>query len=146
MGYHVELSGQGCRFIESHYAEKNNGKEFNWFEFFKSLYFLMEGGLAVKICRIDFAIDDKNEILDVGEMKECVINDEIVSLYRGGRKDGELVCREIESVKRIKGGAVVGKTLYLGNKKSNSFCRIYDKKAEQIVKNIYDIIRVSIRA
>lgn len=146
MGYCVELSGQGCRYIESLYY-KHHKTHFSWFAFINGLYRLVGMGCDLNINRIDFAFDDFNGLLQLDEIERSLLNRECVTLFRSidlnssydattfqvpeGRID-EHITRNYS-----------GKTIYLGSKRSNAYCRFYDKKSEQIYRHKNDKDKVT---
>lgn len=136
MGYMVELSGQGCRLIEALWKQKHNS-DFSWRLFFKKFVDLTSKGYSLNVPRIDFAFDDFDGLLDLDMIAECARNREYVSLFRDYdiNSGGELLpWRERISCRKSKSLNLIGKTVYFGKRKSNSFFRFYDKKVEQLVK------------
>lgn len=108
MGFHVQISGQGCRYLESQFG-------FAWDKFLTLV-------LAEKcnISRIDVAIDD-NEYLDLKKIKKQIMKGDIVSRFR---KWG------IRQERSLSDNSTLGDTIYLGQRSSDVFIRIYDKELE----------------
>lgn len=132
MGYCVSMSGQGCRFFESLV------KNFKWKQFFCSLKCYVSSGCAVNISRIDFAFDDiisdcedKNKILDIDVIKDCRKKHLFTSLYRKSDNQNHESFTMKSSIHETLTNKNVSNTIYFGSKKSNSFCRFYDKLVEQ---------------
>lgn len=140
MGYMVELSGEGCRFLEAEYQEKN-GTSFSWTDFSQKLIFLTSQGYDLNIARVDYAFDDYDGLLDIDTILKCAENREYVSLFRkidlyGG---GDVMSwAERVSIRNARGFRCTGKTIYFGNRRSNAFFRFYDKKIEQLYKHRND--------
>jgi len=77
--------------------------------------------LGGKFSRVDFALDDREKRLDMGEVREHVDQKWLVSRWRTGRHIlGTLDSR--------------GQTIYLGSGSSDSQMRIYDKRLEEMEK------------
>lgn len=110
MGVHVQISGQGIRYLESQ-------KDFNWKDF---LYMLMNW-FNTKITRLDIAIDDMEGIIDLELLEEKMKSGEIIARWRFGRPVADY---------KLATGEAQGKTLYFGNRKSDMMCRFYDKKEQ----------------
>lgn len=140
MGFMVELSGEGCRFLEADYQERN-GIAFSWFSFFQDFIYLTSQGYSLNVNRIDFAFDDYDGMLDIETIANCAYNREYVSLFRnydafGG---GELInWAERVSIRNARGERLTGRTIYFGKRKSNAYFRFYDKKVEQMYKHRKD--------
>lgn len=140
MGYMVELSGEGCRFLEAEYQEKN-GTSFSWTDFSQKLIFLTSQGYDLNIARVDFAFDDYDGMLDIETIANCAYNREYVSLFRsydafGG---GDVISwAERVSIRNARGERLTGRTIYFGKRKSNAYFRFYDKKVEQMYKHRKD--------
>lgn len=141
MGYMVEMSGEGCRWFEAQYREKH-GIALAWRDFFKSFVNLTVQGYSINVARIDFAFDDYDGLLDMDTIIDCAAKREYVSLFRC-RPHSNAGAEAVEWFKIMSYGSVHGmdcngKTIYFGNRRSNAFCRFYDKKAEQIYQNRND--------
>lgn len=137
MGICVEMSGQGCRFFESVFKEKYN-RQFSWHKFFQKLILTTASGCKVNINRIDFAFDDFDNLLDLEEIERCAKNLEYVSLFRDidvYDKFESIEWGKRQKLTRVQSEMLVGKTIYFGSRKSNCFCRFYDKLVEQKQKN-----------
>lgn len=129
MGYCVEMTGQGCRFYED-YMRTLFGIEWSWVDLFKKLNHLVNIGCSVNINRVDFAFDDFDGLLEMNTIENCARNREYVSLFRSCKKVEEhSKCSFQVNSDFTKFGE--GKTVYFGSRKSNTFCRFYDKLLEQ---------------
>lgn len=108
MGYHIQVTGKGCRFLDS-----IDG--FDWAKLFSVIL-----GFGCKVSRLDIAIDD-TEYLNISKIKYYIKNKLFVSRFGS--------CSIIDDTK-LKTGEVLGETIYLGRKISEFFIRIYDKNLE----------------
>lgn len=108
MGVHIQFSGKGCREYE-----KMEG--FDWIQFFLDL----EVRFRPKYTRVDIAIDD-NKYLD---MKK------IIWYLERGYVSTRFKSYKLLNEKKIN-GEELGKTVYLGSRKSDIYMRIYDKNIE----------------
>lgn len=111
MGIHIIISGQGCRELESRYPETSNFLEF--VERFLSM--------GAKFTRIDYALDDYFNFLDLKVIEEHLKKGHLTTRYRKYKKDFSAAI----------GGDKLGETLYIGTRTSSSIIRIYDKQLEQ---------------
>lgn len=109
MGVCVEISGQGCRVLET----------FGHIEWFSFLGFIYAEENEFNITRLDIAYDDHSGVLDKFRLK--IDTDE--HYYRSKFRTWE-----------IRYGSQ-GFTIYHGSKKSSAMIRIYDKAAE---RGLYD--------
>lgn len=130
MGFLVEMSGKGCRYLESLYFNRNY-KDFSWRKFFIDIFDFCRNGFDFNLNRIDFAFDDYDKKLNLDVIEQCARCNEVVSLFR--RVD---FCEEFDAVKfGVRESLTrrsLGKTIYFGSKRSNCYCRFYDKRAEQL--------------
>jgi phage replication initiation protein len=110
-GIHLNISGQGCRFLETHISN------FSWQVFFKAMVNI---GLR-NVTRLDLALDDYLQRLDITQLWKKWQAKEIVTKIRKARY--------IESSDWTVEGDL-GKTLYIGNPKRMQF-RFYDKFQER---------------
>ena len=108
MGIHVQISGKGCRYLESL-------DNFDWNRFLGHLVFL-----GVKFTRIDVAIDQK-QYFDCDRIQRYLKTDRVCTRFR---KYGET------STSYIGSSELCGKTIYFGSRKSEIFIRFYDKGLE----------------
>ncbi|HGJ0102315.1 TPA: replication initiation factor domain-containing protein [Staphylococcus aureus] len=116
MGYHLQLSGSGCRELE-HYLI-NCGE--TWQDFFKRC--------AVKkarFTRIDIAIDDTKTYLKIPRLIKKAEHGECISKFR--------TASSIAGFK-LSDGQSKGSTFYIGSKKSDMYCRFYEKNYEMAYK------------
>ena len=134
MGYCISMSGKGCRFFEGLV------KNFEWKQLFYSLRCYVSAGCAVNFSRIDFAFDDiiyksekdvKVPLLDLALIKDCWSNHLFTSLYRHNESQIHDDFKMNTSISQSIFKNEVSETLYFGSKKSNSFCRFYNKLIEQ---------------
>jgi phage replication initiation protein len=130
MGICVEVSGQGCRELESRGVVKSawtcQGKagqavssdDFGWERFLSHLV-NMDG---VNITRLDIALDDRSNALDLQLMK--------------AKAERQEICTRLKKFYPVLGvnlqtGEVEGITLNFGSRESAVMVRAYDKAAEQ---------------
>jgi len=111
MGVHVEVSGKGCRELESY-------KVTDWGHFFGEVH--SRGGVFT---RLDVAIDDRAGLVQMGAIKQAIITGDLVSRWRSGR------C--VTAFALGGEGGMQGETFYFGSAQSRIQLRIYDKAAEQ---------------
>jgi len=119
MGICVEISGQGCRALES----------FGGIDWLVFLAFLMEDLNEFKITRLDLAYDDHTGVLDKLRLKIDTDEGNYRSKFR--RWD-------------IRYGSH-GFSIYHGSKKSQVMIRIYDKAAERGLLDGTHWLRVEIQ-
>lgn len=131
MGFCLSMSGQGCRFFENHV------KGFTWKYFFQALRVYVELGCSVNIARVDFAFDDivkensKKPLLDLDVIESYRNSHLFTSLYRKSDKQIHDRFEMKSSIHETLISNDISKTIYFGSRKSNSFCRFYDKLVEQ---------------
>lgn len=94
-----------------------------------------------KITRIDIAKDCFTDLLNLDIIEEKIKNGEYSSKYREYKIYKKLDILEIKSSKKKN----LGRTFYLGSKLSDSFMRIYDKKAESNSKDYENWVRVEMQ-
>lgn len=152
-GICIEISGSGIDYYENYLAMHKKTTLRDAFNRFRLLYL---EGYKTQCSRIDIAIDDKcfgddRPLLDLDDIESVLKSRYFVTRFRHSdpnEESGELVpifklpapstyddklpYRIIESMNMSSG--VIGKTIYLGKRKSLSSVRIYDKLAEQQVK------------
>lgn len=134
MGFMVELSGQGCRFIEDNFKKKYHTVLFDWKMFALRLRSLVDNDVELNINRIDFAYDDFAGVLDMSVIENAAIKREYVSLFRTlPHKEETHKALEWSQIKDLSEDSA-GHTIYFGSKRSNTFCKFYDKLEEQKVK------------
>ncbi len=73
-----------------------------------------------KFSRIDIAKDDFDGLLNITNLEDKFSIDEVRTRFK--------TCNRMRSRKR--GGGLIGDTLYIGSRSSESFCRIYDKQLQ----------------
>lgn len=117
MGWHIEMTGAGCRELEAAWGAA--GQTADWPGY---LAYLM--ALGCRFSRLDAAIDDRGGHLDVATMADYCRAGHLTTRWRQWR--------EVES--GAMGAATGGRTLYLGAPQSDCQLRVYDKAAEQASK------------
>lgn len=152
-GICIEFSGQGLDFYEQYLSVHKHKKLREVLNSFRLLYLQ---GYKSKCSRIDIACDDKcfgddRPLLVLNQIESVLKSRYFVSKFRRSEpklESGELVSvfvspppsqiddklpyTIIESQNLSSGD--LGKTIYLGKRRSSTFVRIYDKKAEKLVK------------
>lgn len=109
MGTHVILSGKGCRQYEEKEPLIQLVKRLNQNE--------------IKCTRIDLAIDDlQGDVIQIDKIQEDLRKGNVISKWKTST---ELIKRELES------GKIIGQTINIGSRQSETFLRIYDKALEQ---------------
>lgn len=113
MGIHVLISGTGCNTYGSEHD-------------IRSMMCCVIACCDYNFSRIDLAIDDKEErLLKYDVIKNSLANGLCTSRWS---KWDEIVSRKIID------NEYLGKTIYLGSKQSDVYCRIYDKSLERKLK------------
>lgn len=140
-GYNVSMSGNGCRFYEAYIkqGEMIDAADI-WRHFFSRLRSLTDLGLAVNVSRIDVAIDDFSGSLNIERIVKAIEDDCVATRFQkkavfNGNCDMYLAQSAVKTsyFKRIRSS-----TVEFGSRQSRSFCRIYDKRAEQMQKHYND--------
>lgn len=134
-GYLVTMTGDGCRFFENRLASDDMSLTSTkiWRRLFKKLRDLTAAGYSINIPRMDIAMDDFEGYLDMDEILRCLKDGEVCSRFVN---KGVMVGNETVYVmpslwtQSFKHG-IVGTSIAFGSRKSRSFCRFYDKLAEQ---------------
>jgi phage replication initiation protein len=113
MGIHLEISGQGCRYLESHWRSG-----FTWSDFF----LLTFNYNLLKATRLDLAIDDFKQRLKIKTLFKKAESDELVTRFRNWKYflSGDIYKKE----------KILGETLYIGSAKRIQF-RFYNKLEER---------------
>lgn len=120
MGIHVEISGNGCRMLETHL--KQHGMDMRGY-----ILFLKEYG--VNFSRIDVAYDDYNRLLDFDVIESKMRNDQVVTRLRNKQQ-----VEGYSKIENLSSSNAKGVTYYFGKRFSDAFIRFYDKKTEQLSK------------
>ncbi len=120
MGICVSMSGNGCRHWEMHTDYKGE----NGCTPFLKLFEVLHTDERCNVSRVDLALDDRAELLDLKVIETAVDNNTINSRIR---------YRTV--TKNMLGGHKAGKTVYIGSKKSDFRIRIYDKAKEHFKPN-----------
>ena len=107
MGIHVQLSSEGVRYME-------NRDEFDWKGYFYYILYVLEANVT----RLDIAIDDFDNVLDLDLMWNKVLLGEVVSKFKTAKTVTERYIAKREDC---------GKTIYFGDRSSRMFMRCYDK-------------------
>jgi phage replication initiation protein len=117
MGFHIQISGKGCRYMETI-------KDFQWHLF---LNHLMANGC--QFTRLDVAIDDR-KFLNMDTIREHLQQGNVVTRFREYSKT---------TVYKFSENKRSSDTIYFGVRASDVFMRIYDKSMES--KGKIDAIR-----
>ncbi|MCU6747517.1 replication initiation factor domain-containing protein [Faecalicatena acetigenes] len=117
LGFLLEMGGQACRQLEM-YMEASGR---TWINFFSKAY-----SMDAHFKRIDFAIDDFYGMLDIDILNKALEEDNVITEFRSKSlvSSGEL--RQEKDL--------MGRTLYMGRRKSKVYFCIYEKDYEQYVK------------
>ena len=87
--------------------------------------------MGFKATRMDWAKDDTEGLLDLGVIQDKIRKGEMVSRFaKWNRIEGGVIGDDV----------VTGETIYIGNRKSESFIRVYDKAAEQAAKEGVEVV------
>ena len=110
----LEMSGQGCRTFGDlgHYGNAD------WIKLIADILAL---DTKVNFTRIDLAYDDKDGILDMDDIWE----DADKRRFTGPAKKATFMKSDDQAEN------IIGRTVYIGSKKSDTYLRIYDKAAER---------------
>ena len=111
-GYHVVVTGQGCRQMEA------LGGVRDWHQWLDDR--VLDG---VRFTRLDLAIDDREVGRPVELLEEAMDAGLVVTRWRSGRRVQSWDCAGRE-----------GRTVYFGSSNSAAMLRVYDKAAEQGVE------------
>lgn len=120
MGVHLVISGEGCRQMEANgsvdedYIGGWSGLLKHWLD------------MSVKFTRIDIALDDFDDVLNITELQASIQQGDIVSRARQAKYylDTNMA------------GEKTGEGISIGSRTSESYYRIYDKALEQIARNL----------
>lgn len=119
MGVHVQITGQGCRWLE------DLGIVTSWQDFLRDVHLA-----GFRVSRCDVAIDDRAGRLDVGEMVRLFRAGEVVTKYR---------MRVVTGAERAGAGAAGVETVYFGDvRQGETGIRVYDKRVERIAAGCED--------
>lgn len=129
LGTLVELRGQGCRQMESILL----GRGETWYDFFGQA--LDRGGI---IKRLDLAVNDMADLLDIPSLIQKIRANECISVMREyqGIVSGHIFHEDDEDF-----DDEAGTTLYIGSTKSELYFCLYEKAAEQHKKGLTTQIR-----
>lgn len=119
-GVLLELKGRGCRQFESYLI----AQERSWFDFFRQVFEEERGVFK----RLDLAINDRQGILNIPQLKQKCDREECVSRFRNFKY------YSIGELKKKDEKTGMGNTLYIGSMKSDVYFCIYEKDYEQYVK------------
>mgnify|MGYP000136931453 CR=1 FL=1 len=109
MGVHVSLPSKALGLLRDVYS--------SIVELFDCLR-----GFGATFTRLDFALDDFQGLISIDNVVDHVVSGQYVSRFKEVRRDMSLTSG--------------GDCLYFGSRSSDSFLRIYDKRAEQIKKGV----------
>lgn len=140
-GYNISMSGNGCRYYEAHIKDSEFIDVSDiWRGLFSRLRELTKKGIAVNVSRLDIAVDDFSGALDIERIERCIDNDEVATRFQKKTVDagGNDIYIATNHVKTSFFRRIRSKTISFGSRESRSYCRIYDKKAEQMQKHFND--------
>ncbi len=106
-GVHVQLPSSALSNLQDVHSSFQDARGF--------LVFLVDVGAKIK--RLDLAFDDREGQLALEKISGCVTSECLVTRWR-----------KVDQLRAIMGGE--GETLYFGSRTSESFLRIYNKRAE----------------
>lgn len=115
-GFHVDITGQGCRYVELIYQKlrvQKSDKPMYWYDLILALR-----QCGVKFTRIDIAIDDFAEYFTVPYIFGKLINGELTSKFKSWSPDGNF---------GMDGKAKTGMSLYFGSDQSRFQVLMYEK-------------------
>lgn len=134
-GIHVDITGQGCRYIEIIFQKfqmlrVHEEEPYFWYDFLKDLY-----KLGAQFTRIDVAIDDFGQHFTVPYIFQKLLAGEVTSKFKSWSPDGYF---------GMDGAAKEGMTLYFGSDTSRiQFC-MYEK-AKQLGISDMEWTRTEVR-
>lgn len=114
-GIHVDITGQGCRYIEIIF-EKLGVQFNNWYSFLEKLCVH-----EVNFSRIDIACDDFSETFNLEMILQKMFRGEVKSKFKSWRPDG---CYNYNGENRT------GITIYHGSTQSRVQCVMYEKNKQ----------------
>lgn len=144
-GFGIVFSGQGIDFYEEYMRKAL--PDYTIVDFISAFFSLAETGMYKCNCsRIDLAVDDisyeekKYYKLDLGRIKRALEKHEFTSPWAIKKEYDRFMVTLVNSEKsKLIDTPFNGKTLYLGSRRADTFCRIYDKLAKlQGDKKEYD--------
>ncbi|OQO71678.1 Cro/Cl family transcriptional regulator [Enterococcus villorum] len=115
-GILIQLSGQGCRQFEAFLEAQGR----TWFDFFYACF-----DYRAKFTRVDLAINDYREYLNIPVLLNKIDRQELISRFEVYEFNGS------GSISKKKRGGV---SIYLGSKKSLFYIAFYQKNYEQAKK------------
>lgn len=115
-GILIQLSGQGCRQFEAFLEAQRR----TWFDFFYACF-----DYKAKFTRVDLAINDYKEYLNIPVLLNKIDRQELISRFEVYEFNGS------GSISKKKRGGV---SIYLGSKKSLFYIAFYQKNYEQAKK------------
>ncbi|HER2159126.1 TPA: replication initiation factor domain-containing protein, partial [Streptococcus pyogenes] len=139
-GIHVDITGQGCRYLDYMYEKlrvqdekftQSHGKlrVHNWFDMFSLLY----NHDVIKFTRLDIACDDLYGYIDIMHVFNKCLKGEMTMKFRSWTPYGKFDSN----------GKSNGLTLYFGSDDSNIQCTIYEKNKQ--LKLDYHWTRIELR-
>lgn len=133
-GFCLQMSSQGLDYFNRYLAKYRLDLR-TWLYEWRALCFQ---GYITCCTRVDYAMDD----IHYNNEKPFITLKKVSDCYRKGEMskksrvvdfiDGAVTLNE--RLKNVDSVPVVGRTLNIGSRKSNVFCRFYDKLAEQLQK------------
>lgn len=139
-GFCISFSGQGIDFYLEYM--RKTVPDYSVKRMLASFFSLAETGeYKCNVSRIDIATDDitysesEKSYLDLDVITKAILDCEFTSPFAIKQRIKSFGVTFIES-QRAKLCGLKGDTIYLGSRKSNTFCRIYDKLAQSKAKNM----------
>lgn len=137
-GFCISFSGQGIDFYLEHMRKEY--PDYSVKKLLASFFSLAENKeCKCNVTRIDIAIDDitysesEKYLLDMEVIAEAILKCEFTSPFAIKKRLKKYEVSFLDS-QRAKLCGLKGDTIYLGSRKSNAYCRIYDKLAETVSK------------
>ena len=138
-GFCIEFTGQGIDYYIDYMREYHPDYEVK--DLLAAFFSLADKGFRCRVTRIDIAYDDisyeekRFYTLDLDRIQRAILRQEFISPFSHRKKHKEMVVSFEDSEKGKGRNAInTGKTINLGNRRSEVFGRFYDKLAEQRTK------------
>lgn len=124
MGIHVQVSGTGCRELEA------SGLVRDWQQFLVGLV------QVARLTRLDVAMDDREELIDLDRVRDCIATNNVVTRFKGWSEDtsGKFGAEEQQ-----------GRTISFGSRTSNTYLRMYNKAAERGVEGHWTRVEIEVK-
>ncbi len=134
-GFCIEFTGQGIDFYIDYM--RRSYPDYSVKDLLIAFFALADKGFKVRVTRIDIAYDDisyeekKYYLLDLDRIRRALVNLEFTSRFSLKSKMKKMEVTFEESGKgKATDSVFCGSTIYIGNRRSKTFCRFYDKLAE----------------